>query len=177
MNIRTFQGRRPQIAQTAYVDPAAIVIGDVTVGMHSSLWPMVVVRGDVNSVYIGDYSNVQDGTVIHCTHDGPYSPGGFATRIGNHVTIGHKCVIHACSIGDYALIGMSSTLMDGAVVNPRAMIGACSLVPPGKEVEGGYLWLGTPVRRVRPLKDSELESLTYSAAHYARLKDGYQSAK
>lgn len=173
MNIRQFAGVSPSVAPTAYVDPAAVVIGDVTIGEHSSLWPMVVARGDVNRIEIGDWTNIQDGSVLHCTHDGPYTPGGFATTIGSYVTIGHKAVVHACTVGDYCLVGMSCTVMDGAVLEPRVILGAGALVPPGKTLEGGYLWVGVPARRVRPLNDRENESLEYSARHYAKLKDRY----
>jgi carbonic anhydrase/acetyltransferase-like protein (isoleucine patch superfamily) len=173
MAIRDFQGTTPRIDATAYVDPAAVVIGDVTVGEHTSIWPMAVVRGDVNSVVIGAYTNVQDGAVIHCTHDGPYTPGGYPTRIGDRVTIGHNAVVHACTVGEYCLIGMSATIMDGAVLEPRVMLGAGSLVPPGKVLEGACLWVGVPARRVRALTDRELDSLNYSAEHYVRLKNKY----
>lgn len=173
MTIRDFQGSMPRIDARAYVDPTAVVIGNVTIGEHSSIWPMAVVRGDVNTVAIGAYTNIQDGGVIHCTHDGPYTPGGFATRIGDRVTIGHRAVIHACTIGELCLVGMSATIMDGAVLEPQVMLGAGSLVPPGKVLAGGCLWVGVPARRVRPLTTSELESLAYSAEHYVRLKDRY----
>jgi carbonic anhydrase/acetyltransferase-like protein (isoleucine patch superfamily) len=173
MAIRDFQGTTPRIHASAYVDPAAVVIGDVTVGEHTSIWPMAVVRGDVNSVVIGAYTNVQDGSVIHCTHDGPYTPGGYPTRIGDRVTIGHNAVVHACTVGEYCLVGMSATIMDGAVLEPRVMLGAGSLVPPGKVLEGGCLWVGVPAKRVRALTERELESLNYSAEHYVRLKNKY----
>jgi carbonic anhydrase/acetyltransferase-like protein (isoleucine patch superfamily) len=137
---------------------------------------MVVVRGDVNRIEIGACTNIQDGTVVHCTHDGPYTPGGFATTIGSHVTIGHKAVVHACTVGDHCLVGMSCTVMDGAVLEPKVILGAGALVPPGKTLEGGYLWVGVPARRMRPLTERELESLTYSAQHYAKLKDRYLGA-
>jgi carbonic anhydrase/acetyltransferase-like protein (isoleucine patch superfamily) len=171
MNIRSFGGALPQIAASAYVDAAAVVIGDVSIGEHASLWPMVVVRGDVNRIEIGAFTNIQDGVVVHCTHDGPYTPGGFATTIGSHVTIGHNAVVHACMVGDYSLIGMSCTVMDGAVLEPKVMLGAGSLVPPGKRLEGGHLWVGVPARRIRALSAPELELLAYSAQHYAKLKD------
>jgi len=173
MTIRDFQGSEPRIHASAYVDPAAVVIGNVAIGEHSSIWPMAVVRGDVNTVEIGACTNVQDGSVIHCAHDGPYTPGGFATRIGDRVTIGHKAVVHACTIGELCLVGMSATIMDGAVLEPRVMLGAGSLVPPGKVLEGGCLWVGVPARRVRSLTQAELESLDYSAQHYVRLKNKY----
>jgi len=173
MNIRHFGNNAPTIASTAYIDPAAIVIGDVSIGEHASVWPMVVVRGDVNRIHIGARTNIQDGAVVHCAHDGPYTPGGFTTHIGDHVTVGHNAVIHACTIGDSSLVGMSCTVMDGAVIEPRVMLGAGSLVPPGRRLEGGHLWVGAPARRVRSLTDAEIEALAYSAEHYVNLKNRY----
>lgn len=177
MTIREFEGKLPRVAASAYVDASAVAIGDVSIGEHSSLWPTVVVRGDVNSIEIGDYTNIQDGAVIHCTHDGPFTPGGFATRIGSYVTVGHRAILHACTVGDYCLIGMAATVMDGAVLQPKVMLGAGSLVAPGKELEGGYLWVGVPAKKVRPLTAREFEMLEYSAAHYARLKDRHRNNK
>ncbi|MFO1436399.1 MAG: gamma carbonic anhydrase family protein [Gammaproteobacteria bacterium] len=173
MNIRRFDNVAPSIASTAYIDPSAVVIGNVAIGEHASLWPMVVVRGDVNHVHIGACTNIQDGTVVHCTQDAQCSPGRFATHIGDHVTIGHNAVVHACTVGDFSLIGMSCTVMDGAVIESKVMLGAGSLVPPGKRLESGYLWVGAPARKVRALSSSESESLVYSAEHYVKLKNRY----
>lgn len=176
MTLQTFEGKTPMIAATAYVDPAAVVIGDVTVGEHSSLWPMAVARGDVNRIVVGTHTNIQDGAVLHATHDGPYTPGGFVLTVGNHVTVGHRVILHACAIGDYCLIGMAATVMDGAVLQPRVMLGAGALVPPGKTLEGGHLWVGAPVKKVRALTEQELEMLEYSARHYVKLKMRYQAS-
>jgi carbonic anhydrase/acetyltransferase-like protein (isoleucine patch superfamily) len=174
MAIRSFQGIAPTLGERVYVDPAAILIGDVVIGDDVSLWPGTVVRGDVNLIRIGARSNVQDGTVIHVTHDGPYgAPGGFATHIGADVTIGHNAIVHACVIEDACLIGMGATVLDGAVVRKHGFVGAGAVVAPGKEVGSGELWLGNPARRVRMLSDQEIEQLHYSAAHYVRLKDRY----
>ncbi len=174
MTIKTFNGIAPAIAETAYVDADAVVIGDVTVGEHASLWPTTVVRGDVQSIRIGAYTNIQDGSIVHVTHDGEFSPGGFACAIGNYVTVGHRAVVHACTVGDYCLIGMGSTIMDGAVLEPKVMLAAGSLVPGGKTLEGGYLWVGSPAKKQRPLTERELRFLEYSANHYAKLKDRYK---
>lgn len=175
MPIRSFQGKMPNIAATAYVDESAVVIGDVTIGEDSSLWPMVVARGDVNRIVIGRGTNVQDGTVLHATHDGEYSPGGYTLTVGDHVTVGHRAILHACAIGDHCLIGMGSTIMDGAALEARVMLGANSLVPGGRRLEGGYLYVGVPVRRVRPLTEQELAYLEYSAAHYVRMKNRHMA--
>jgi len=172
--LRPYRGIWPQLGQRVWLDPYASVIGDVVLGDDVSLWPMTVVRGDVNFVRIGARSNLQDGAVIHVSHDGPHSRrGGFATVIGEDVTIGHKAVIHACNIGDACLIGMGALVLDGAVVHKHAFVGAGAVVTPGKVVGERELWLGNPARCVRRLSEAEVEGLYYSATHYVRLKDEY----
>ena len=174
MAIRPYLDHRPVLGARAYVDEAASVIGDVVIGADSSIWPTTVVRGDVNFVRIGERTNVQDGSVIHVSHDGPHAKlGGFATRIGDDVTIGHKAIIHACVIEDAVLIGMGSIVRDGAVVKKHGFVGAGAVVPPGKVVGERELWLGNPAKKVRMLSDAEVEGLYYSAQHYVRLKDHY----
>ena len=173
MSIRPFSGTRPVIGAGVYLDEAAVVIGRVTLGDDVSLWPCVVARGDVNSISVGARSNIQDLTMLHVTHDGPYSPGGFPLVIGEDVTVGHKCLLHACSIGDRCLIGMGAIVMDGAIVEDDVLLGAGSLVSPGKRLESGYLYRGSPAQKIRPITGDEREMLRYSAAHYVRLKDRY----
>lgn len=175
MNLRAYAGISPRVAAGAYVDPAAVVIGDVEIGADASFWPCAVARGDVHRIRIGARTNVQDGAVLHVTHDGPYTPGGFPLLVGADVTIGHGAILHACTIGDACLIGMHATVLDGAVVHRHAMIGAGALVPPGKIVGEGELWLGNPARCARRLSDAEIERLYYSASQYVKLKDRYLS--
>ncbi|OGT73023.1 MAG: gamma carbonic anhydrase family protein [Gammaproteobacteria bacterium RIFCSPLOWO2_12_47_11] len=175
MTIRVYAGKVPEIANSAYVDESAVVIGDVKIGEDSSIWPMTVVRGDVHSITIGKGTNIQDASVLHVTHDGKFSPGGFPLVVGNNVTVGHRVTLHACTVGDYCLIGMSATIMDGAVLGDRLIIGAGSLVPTGKVLEGGYLYVGSPVKRVRKLNEKEIEFLDYSASHYVKLKNHYKN--
>ncbi|MGB9429407.1 MAG: gamma carbonic anhydrase family protein [Gammaproteobacteria bacterium] len=173
MPVRPFQSFTPVLGRGVYLDDTALVIGQVTLGDDVSLWPYTVVRGDVNSIRVGARSNIQDLSMLHVTHDGPYSPGGFPLVIGEDVTVGHKCLLHACTIGDRCLIGMGSIVMDGAVIESDVLLGAGSLVSPGKRLESGYLYRGNPARLIRGLIDREREMLRYSAGHYLRLKDIY----
>ncbi|MCC6506569.1 MAG: UDP-3-O-(3-hydroxymyristoyl) glucosamine N-acyltransferase [Alphaproteobacteria bacterium ADurb.BinA280] len=172
--LRAFDGVSPKLGQRVYVDPAATVIGDVAIGDDSSIWPAVVIRGDVNFIRIGARSSIQDGTVIHVSHDGPFTrPGGFPTVIGNDVTVGHSVVLHGCTLEDACLIGMHASVLDGAVVQKHGFVGAGALIPPGKVVGSGELWVGNPARKLRDLSQREIDSLLYSAQHYVRLKDRY----
>jgi len=174
MSIRDFLGHSPRLGRAVYVDPAATVIGQVTLGDDVSIWPGTVVRGDVNSIHIGARSNLQDGTIVHVTHEGPYTrPGGFPTVIGADVTIGHAAVIHACTIEDGCLIGMHATVLDGALIKRHGFVGAGAVIAPGKTVGERELWVGNPARLVRLLTDREVEALLYSAANYVKLKDQY----
>ena len=174
MTIRTFENHKPKIAPSAYVDESAVVTGNVVIGADSSVWPMCSVRGDIHSIRIGERSNIQDGSILHVTHDSEFAPGGNALSIGDDVTVGHNAVIHACTVEDSCLIGMGSVILDGAVIKTGAMLGAGSLVSPGKVLEGGYLWLGSPAKRVRELSDREKAFLSYSAAHYVDLKNRHK---
>jgi carbonic anhydrase/acetyltransferase-like protein (isoleucine patch superfamily) len=174
MHLRPYRGTLPTVGARVYVDPAATVIGDVVLGDDVSIWPGTVVRGDVNFIRIGARTNIQDGSVVHVSHDGPHAKlGGFATVIGADVTIGHKAIVHACRIEDAVLIGMGAIVLDGAIVRKHGFVGAGALVAPGKEVGERELWLGNPARMVRMLSDAEVDALFYSAQHYVRLKDQY----
>ena len=175
MPIRSFEQSTPLIHSTAYVDETAVIIGDVEIGQDSSVWPLCVIRGDIQRIRIGERTSIQDGTIIHVTHDSRFCPGGQPTVIGNDVTVGHKVILHACTIADYCLIGMGAIVMDKAVVQSRVMIGAGSVAPPGKVLDSGFLYVGSPVRPVRPLNQRELEFLEYSAQNYQRLKDRHRS--
>jgi len=176
LSLRSFEGRPPTVGERVWVDPAAVVIGRVEIGDDASLWPMTVARGDVNEIRIGARSNIQDGSILHVTHDGPWSPGGVPLLIGDDVTVGHRVMLHACTVGNGCLLGMSSIILDGAVLEDEVFLAAGSLVPPGKRLEARSLYRGSPARRVRGLSPEELEMLRYSAAHYVRLKDRYLSA-
>lgn len=171
MSIRTYQGHRPQLGERAFVDPSAEVIGDVELGDDCSVWPLAVIRGDMHSIRIGARTSIQDGSVLHITHAGPFNPGGYPLEIGEDVTVGHKVVLHGCRIGSRVLVGMGAILMDGVVVEDEVVIGAGSLVPPGKTLQSGYLYVGSPVKQARPLSDKERAFFAYSAANYVKLKD------
>lgn len=170
MAIKRFEEHIPDIHPDAYVDPAAYVSGQVVLGEGASVWPMAVARGDINHIHIGRLTNVQDGAVLHVTHGGEYSrPEGFPLIIGDEVTIGHRAVLHACTIGNRCLIGMGAIVLDGAVVEDEVMIGAGSLVPPGKVLASGYLYVGSPVKQARPLTEKERAYFSYSANYYRKL--------
>ena len=174
MTLRTYQGVAPTLGERVYVDPAAVVIGRVSLGDDTSVWPMAVIRGDVHTITIGARCSVQDGAVLHVTHEGPYSPGGGPLVIGAEVTIGHQAVLHACTVGNRCLVGMGSILLDGVIVEDEVLIGAGSLVAPRTRLGARTLWLGNPARKARSLSAREIESLAYSAGHYVRVKDAYR---
>lgn len=171
--IRPFQGKYPLLGQRVYVDSSATVIGDVSLGDDVSVWPMAVIRGDVNRINIGDACNIQDGAILHVVHDGPFTAGGLPLILGKGVTVGHQAVLHGCHIEDYCLIGMGAILLDGAHIEHHALIAAGSLVPPGKRLASGFLYLGNPAKAVRALTKKERDHLDYSAEHYIRLKNIY----
>lgn len=170
MTIKAFEGHYPNIHPDAWVDESAYVSGRATLGAGCSVWPMVVIRADINPITIGERTNIQDSSVLHVTHGGPFTtPEGFALSIGNDVIVGHKAVLHACTIGHRCLIGMGAIVMDGAVVGDETIIAAASLVPPGKQLEGGYLYAGSPVKQIRALTEKERAFFTYSANYYVKL--------
>lgn len=166
-----YQGTKPTLGDRVFVDSSAVVIGDVQIGEDSSVWPLTVIRGDMHRIRIGKRTSVQDGSVLHITHAGPFNPDGFPLIIGDEVTIGHKVMLHGCTLGSRILVGMGSTVMDGAVVEDDVIIGAGSLVPPGKVLESGYLYVGSPVKQARPLTDKERNFFSYTAGNYVKLKD------
>lgn len=175
-NIRRFEDHAPEIHPEAWLDPTCLVIGDVVIGPGSSLWPGVVARGDINRIRIGAATNVQDGCILHNSHDGPHMPGGAPLLVGDGVTVGHKAILHGCEIGDGCLVGMGAVVMDRAVLAPGVMLAAGSLVPPGKHLQGGYLYRGSPAREVRPLTAGERDYLGYSADYYVKLAARHRGA-
>lgn len=172
-NIRPYKGTYPAYDDSVYVDESAVLVGDITIGEHSGIWPLVAARGDVNTISIGKRSNVQDGSVLHVTRKTPNKPEGFPLVIGDDVTVGHKCMLHGCKLGNRILVGMGAIVMDGAIVQDDVFIGGGALVPPNKVLESGYLYVGNPCKQVRPLNDKETAFLKQSAINYVELKDDY----
>lgn len=174
--IRKFKDMSPEIHPSAYVDEQAHVSGDVVLAADVSVWPMAVLRGDVQKIRVGRASNVQDGAVLHVSHDSKYNPGGQPLIIGEHVTVGHNATLHACTIENEVLVGMGSIVLDAAVLETRVMLGAGALVPPGKILESGYLYVGSPAKQARKLNDAELEFLKYSADNYIEMANEHKSS-
>lgn len=157
------------------IDASSVVIGDVRLADDVGIWPLVVIRGDVNYVAIGARTNIQDGSVLHVTHKSASNPQGNPLIVGEDVTVGHKVMLHGCTIGNRVLVGMGSIVLDDAVIEDEVMIGAGSLVPQHKRLESGYLYLGSPVKQIRPLSETERAGLRYSANNYVKWKDEYLS--
>lgn len=169
MSIRTYLDHTPDIADSAFIDESAVVTGRVSIGEDASVWPLCSVRGDVHDIRIGARTNIQDNSVLHVTHDGDYAPGGYPLIIGDDVTVGHGVIVHACTVGNRCLIGMGSIVLDGAIIEDEVMLGAGSLVSPRKTLESGYLYVGSPAKKVRELNDKERAFFKYSAEHYVKL--------
>jgi gamma-carbonic anhydrase len=163
----SFLSVKPRIDSSCYVAKSAEVIGDVQLASHASIWPMAVLRADINAIVIGTSSNVQDGTVIHVDNDYP-------TIVGEWVTVGHRCVIHGCRIGDFCLIGMGSILLDGVDVGEQSVVGANTLVTKGTKIPPGSLVLGSPGKVVRALSLDERHQLKSLAEKYCLLAEAHK---
>ncbi|MBY8074846.1 gamma carbonic anhydrase family protein [Vibrio fluvialis] len=171
--IRSYKGITPQIGERVYIDESSVLVGDIKIGNDASIWPLVAARGDVNHIVIGARSNIQDGSVLHVTHKNNDNPDGYPLIIGEDVTVGHKVMLHGCTIQDRVLVGMGAIVLDGVIVGSDVMIGAGSLVPPGKRLESGYLYIGSPVKQARPLNEKERAFLVKSAQNYVQNKNDY----
>lgn len=165
--ILPYKGVAPRVHPSAYIADNAAVTGDVVIGAGSSIWFSVSIRGDVHAVRIGERTNIQDGSVIHCTQ------GGNGTHIGSDVTVGHAAILHDCTVHDFGFVGMQACVMDGAVVEGFAMVAAGALVTPGKVIPAGQLWGGRPARFMRDVSQEELDYIKWSALHYAELAQSY----
>ena len=175
-NIRPYLEHHPKIDSSSYIDDMSVVIGDVTLAKNVSVWPFAVIRGDVNSIQIGQNSNVQDHCMLHVSHKNPSKPNGSPLVIGEDVTIGHHVTLHGCTIGNRVLIGINTVVLDDVTIENDVMIGAGSLVPQRKVLKSGYLYVGSPVQQIRPLTEKEMAFLPYSAHHYVKVKDHYKSS-
>ncbi len=176
MTIRNFCGAEPKIDPSAFIDPTALIIGEVAIAAEVFVLPYVVIRGDVNTITIGAHSNIQDGSVLHVNSDSILAPGGSPLEIGAEITVGHKVLLHGCRIDDHCLIGMGSTVMDHAVIEHDVIVGAGSLVTPGKRLVSGFLYAGSPARQVRPLTDKDIGYIDWSFKHYRKLKEQHRDS-
>lgn len=158
--ILPYKGIWPKIDKEAFIAPTASIIGAVTIGKNSGIWFNCVLRGDVEPITIGENTNIQDGSVVHCTR------GGGRTIIGNNVTIGHKALIHACHLQDASFIGMGAVIMDNVIVETGAMVAAGSLVTPNKIIRKGEIWAGNPAKFFRNLTQVEADFIMISANNY-----------
>ncbi len=170
---RPFNAISPRLGKNVYIDESAVVIGNVTTGDDVSFWPCSVARGDTNSISVGARTSVQDNAVLHCTHSSDFNPKGWPLTIGEDVTIGHGACLHGCTIGDRVLVGIGVTVLDGAEVPSDVVLGAGTLVPPGKKLESGYLYVGSPCKKARALTEKEMAFFRYSALNYIKLKNEY----
>jgi gamma-carbonic anhydrase len=166
--IRAYRGVVPKIAASAYIDPSAQVIGDVEIGERSSVWPNVTIRGDVNSIRIGEESNIQDNSVVHVEHD------TYPTLVGNRVTVGHCAMLHGCVIEDDCLIGIGAIVLNGARVGKGSVIAAGALVPEGMEIPAGMMVMGVPAKVKRELTPEERERFRENAQNYIRYRQTYR---
>lgn len=150
----------PRIDETVFVAPNATIAGDVTIGKQCSIWFNAVVRGDVNYIRIGDYTNIQDGVVIH----GTYNKNG--TDIGSYVNVGHNAIVHGCVVHNHVLIGMGAIVMDRSIIESNVIIAAGTVVLEGTLCESGYLYAGVPARKIKPLTEEQLAMLKQLPHNY-----------
>jgi gamma-carbonic anhydrase len=162
----TFLCRKPRLGKEVYIAPGAVVLGDVTLGDHASIWYNAVLRGDINRIVVGHHSNVQDNAVLHLADK-------FGCILGNYVTVGHLAMVHACSVGDEVLVGMGAIILDGVVVGQQSIIGARALVTQGTQIPPGSLVLGSPAKVVRELTPEERGGLKGMAEKYVKVAAYY----
>jgi len=167
--IRSYRGRMPQIASSAYIDPQAVIIGDVTIGENSSVWPCVVIRGDVHWIKLGNRTNIQDGSVLHVMKD------THPLLLGDEVTVGHGVILHGCTIESRVLIGMGSVLLNGAKIGAGSIVAAGTLVPEGMEVPPGSLLMGHPGKVRRALTPEDQASIVAYATRYVEYSETYKT--
>jgi carbonic anhydrase/acetyltransferase-like protein (isoleucine patch superfamily) len=169
--IRTFSGRTPQVAASAYVDPQAVVIGDVTIGEDSSIWPGAVLRGDYHSIRIGARTSIQDNCVLHIQGE------SFPASVGDNVTVGHGAILHGCAVESNCLIGMGAILLNGSKIGTDSIIAAGTLIPEGMQVPPGSLLMGVPGKVRRAVTDAERAQIVTSAEHYVQFKNDFKALR
>lgn len=174
--IRTVNGHTPMIGQSVFIDPSAVVSGLVLLEDDVSVWPCVSIRGDLEKITIGKRSNIQDNSVIHTTRRSKQYPKGFPVHIGEDVTVGHGAIIHGCTLKNRILVGMGAIILDGAVIESNIMIAAGALIPPDKQLDEGYLYVGSPAKKARPLTENELQFLKISSNNYIETKNQHLEA-
>ena len=172
-SIRSHGDITPTLGSRVYIDQRATVIGDVCLAEDVSIWPGAVIRGDMHSLRVGARSNIQDNAVLHITHPSAFNPSGWPLSVGEDVIVGHGTILHGCSIGNRVLIGNGAIVNDGAIVEEEVIVGAGCLVPPGKTLKSGFVYIGNPCTVLRRVTESERAFFLYSPAHYVKLKDQY----
>lgn len=165
--IKSFKGISPKIDASVFVAEGAVIIGDVEIGAESSVWFNAVLRGDVDRLKVGKKTNVQDLAMLHCSTDLS------DTVIGDGVTIGHGAIVHGAKVGDYSLIGMGAKVLDLVVVEKHVIVAAGAVVPMKMVLESGWLYAGVPAKKIKPLTEAQIESLYWSADHYAETAKEY----
>jgi carbonic anhydrase/acetyltransferase-like protein (isoleucine patch superfamily) len=164
--ILDYRGKRPQLSEAVFVAEGACLIGDVTVGAHSSIWFGSVLRGDINRVEVGHHTNIQDHSVCHVADE-------FPCVIGNYVTAGHRVILHGCTVKDEVLVGMGAVLMNGVVVGEQSIIGAAALLTEGLQVPPGSLVYGAPAKVISRLGEKERKQIKQWAEKYCEVAAGY----
>lgn len=172
-SIRSHRGISPNLGLRVYVDPAATVIGNVCLGDDVSVWPGAVIRGDMHSISVGARSNIQDNAVLHITHASDFNPAGWPLSIGEDVVVGHRAILHGCTLGNRILVGNGAIVNDGAIVEDEVIIGAGCMVPPGKTLTGGFVYVGNPCKPLREINEKEKSFFSYSPSNYVKLKNQY----
>jgi carbonic anhydrase/acetyltransferase-like protein (isoleucine patch superfamily) len=167
-NIRPYRGKRPEIAASAYIDPAAVIIGDVVIGPDSSVWPCSVVRGDVHYIRIGARTNIQDGCVLHVMRD------EYPLLLGDDVTIGHSVTLHGCAIESRCLVGMGAVILNGAKIGAGSIVAAGTLILERTEIPPGSLVVGHPGKVKRPLTATDQSAIDAYAQRYVEYKNIYR---
>lgn len=168
--ILALNGKRPLTGNDCFLSPNATIIGDVVMGHQCSVWFNAVVRGDVNSIRIGDRVNIQDGAIIHCTYHKA------ATTIGNDVSIGHSAIVHGCTLMNNVLIGMGAIVMDHAVVEPFSIVAAGAVVTENTVIESGYIYAGSPAKKLKPISEEQRKLLEELSGRYVMYAGWYEEA-